>query len=158
MKVKLAGTWTGSYSYELTNPQATLAPPPVPFVMRLTEGWFGRFSGEVEDVGENAVPGIATVKGSTMGPRIRFDKLIPDLWGLDKEGKPRRVRDLVAEVWNDEPVGSLPRHLVRYKGALVEGGSAYAGTWKLEIGALRLKSGRYGPPSRSTGTWTMQKC
>ncbi|MDR3623123.1 MAG: hypothetical protein P4L85_27470 [Paludisphaera borealis] len=70
------GEWSGRYYYDLVN---DLYPPEgVPFQMSLTEGWFGRFRGKVQDdAARGGIPEKGRIRGRIRGDRISFLKRMP---------------------------------------------------------------------------------
>lgn len=157
-KPLLTGTWRGTYSYD--DPEMSRhAPAAVGFELhpRQTrwQRFWGSFTGQVTDDAPWGVPGEGAVRGSCAGGRVRFTKLLPELYLTGSEGLISLREFLVAHDCQ------LRRHMVHppiyYDGAVTEDGSI-AGTWLMAAMTLRLDAhGSELRFPRTTGTFQMRR-
>lgn len=66
----ITGQWRGEYEFD---PSERILPmSAVPFTMKLNQGWFGRFSGTVNDDADFGMPGTGIIRGRFDYPHISF--------------------------------------------------------------------------------------
>jgi hypothetical protein len=69
---KVTGVWHGTYSYE---PSDTMPKrDPVPFTLKLKQGWLGHFTGSVTEDATGGMPETGMIDGYFSFPRIEFTK------------------------------------------------------------------------------------
>ena len=127
---------------------------PVPFTLTLKQGWFGRFSGSVEDDPVRGMPGTGTVEGLFSFPRIEFTKQMPVCYVRTPDGRSMTLREFLIEQGNtcERDVPHLP---IFYQGEFSDARQA-SGTWTIRAGAHWLPDGQSVQVPESTGGWAME--
>ncbi|MDM4019594.1 hypothetical protein, partial [Roseiconus lacunae] len=110
------------------------------FVMNISLGWFGKFTGEIHD-SEPGIPEPAMVKGWAASNRIRFTKTYPSFWMSDELGNLIRVPNL-------DP------YVLHYDGRLNfdEEFQRIEGTWYIPAQRMQV-DGQWFEMPQTTGTW-----
>ncbi len=128
--------WTGSYDY------GAFADGPetqsVGFRMRFSIGWFGRFSGSIDD-GDGGIPERANIWGRFSGNRVKFKKCYPHTWTTTGDGKLMVIPQSMTQV-------------IYYEGDLSDDFSRLIGVWSVRAGYFTVGNLRYKTPE-SAGTW-----
>src|SRR3954465_3873637 len=81
----VTGTWKGEYTFEEgeDGEGRAVAGTVVAFTMKLKQGWFGSFTGTVQDDPRTGFPEEGTIKGKVRpgkdGPILVFEKMMPTL-------------------------------------------------------------------------------
>ena len=139
---QIATLWAGSYTYDRTISLEAANQIDdvisVPFEMRLTLHWFGKFDGTIVD-GKYGVPEDAKINGCIVGLSIEFTKQYEHLWMVDEFGQLVAVR------------GEVPQSLC-YSGCIRDDGSEIDGTWICPR-ALRIVNGEWYDLPVTTGKW-----
>ena len=153
---KVAGTWRGTYEHELRDTMPRREP--VPFVLILNQGWFGRwfgrFTGIVAEDATRGMPGTGLIKGFFSYPRIQFHKKMPVGYVSTPGGRSLTLRDYLIEkshVCNHD----IPHRPIFYQGTFSDPRHAY-GTWIIEAGPLALGDGRVIKMGKTKGTWKIE--
>src|SRR5208282_5202121 len=79
----VTGTWRGSYRGPKEDDKCT----PVPFTLRLKQGWLGHFTGKVTEDETLGMPGTGAIDGYFGFPSINFVKRMPMCYMLAQDGK-----------------------------------------------------------------------
>jgi hypothetical protein len=75
----IAGTWVGEYSYHPNHVFPSL-PSATPFTLMARRGWFGHFTGVIQDDPANGVPEAASAGGFVKGLSVTFRKQYPEVY------------------------------------------------------------------------------
>lgn len=140
MALKLPTTWNGVYSYD-PFPGILSSFVDTAFVLNISPGWLGRFTGEIRD----SEPGIqepASVKGWAVSKRIRFAKTYSSFWISDEQGKLTCLP-------------GIDPYVLHYDGRLSgsEGCWQIQGTWYISAQDVVIDGQRLEMP-QTTGTWS----
>jgi hypothetical protein len=154
----ITGRWRGSYTYDRTpeNPQPG---PAVPFRLQVKQGWFGRFSGSVEDDPARGTPEMSTVQGTISGDQVEFLKHLPVFYVPDG-ARLLNLREYLESQCNLTLDRDVPPPPIRYHGRYDASTCQVAGTWRTGGGIVQFTSrGRLYdyPVPAATGTWHMTR-
>jgi len=152
--IDITGNWKGRYFY----PSSYSAPVPkegVPFHLVLKKGWFGRFSGPVQDDPACGVPEPGWVRGRVKAAELWFVKQLPVLRFQSSEGKSETEQELLAR--HGIQHGPSRRHPpIFYQGLIAADNQRAEGEWILKARSLIL-GGRFFSMPESRGAWMMER-
>jgi hypothetical protein len=148
---KVTGNWRGSYGYE-SNQLKNLIP--VPFTLKLEQGWLGHFTGNVTEDVARGMPGLGVIDGYFAFPNIEFTKQMPVCYIATPDGQRITLRErLISKGYPCEH--DIPHPPIFYEGEFVDANRA-EGTWILKAVQIPLPNGEKLPMSEATGIWFMQ--
>lgn len=127
---------------------------PVPFILTLKQGWFGRFSGSVIDAASHGMPGTGVIVGYISYPRVEFYKKMPVSYVTTPDGRRVSLRDFLIEQGHvcDHDIPHTP---IFYQGEFSDLRHAQ-GTWIIEAGTLPLGDGQAMKVAETKGTWKIE--
>jgi hypothetical protein len=132
----ITGSWQGHYAYDPTseNPHPV---PAVPFRLQLKQGWFGRFSGRVQDDPGRGTPQEGTIKGVVSGDQIEFVKWQPVCYMRDGD-RLQSLREYLESQCNLPPDRDVQLPPINYRGRYDAATGRVAGTWEMRAGVIRF--------------------
>ncbi len=144
---KVTGIWRGVYGYGPLEAKPGFAP--VPFTLKLKQGWFSHFDGTVTDDQPQGLPGTGSVDGHFSTPKIEFTKQMP-VGYLVREGVRMSFKEyLLAE---GHPCDhDLPAPAIFYQGTLLDG-NRIQGTWTLDQSQPMFRNSKL-PLGQMAGFW-----
>ena len=154
----ITGLWRGRYAYE-PGEGVPQPPPPVAFTAELTQSWFGKFSGQVQDDPRQGVPEPAAVTGRVSGMLVTFSKW-PAVFYVQGPGGRVPFREYLlsqAGLGLDDELASPP---IYYRGRYDPDADRVEGDWEIRAEVLHFTSaGRTleCPVPAAAGTWEMAR-
>ena len=136
----IASRWRGVYSYDKT-PNLPSSCVDTEFDMRLKLGWFGRFTGSIED-SAHGIPEPATIRGRLSRAHISFSKSYVSFW----------VDDLSGEF---KAIPGEKSYLIHYAGKFIEQRNRIVGNWEIRAERRWIDGEEWEFPGNS-GTWTAE--
>ena len=120
--------WRGWYSYDPME-HMTVVVPNVTFEMSLEFGWFGRFSGSVQDGPESNMNETGRVKGRIRKMKIDFTKYMPVEYIMNPDGTAAKSRERHPPI---HYFGTLDDTSFQMTGQwyIIFGGETTSGRWK----------------------------
>jgi hypothetical protein len=149
---KVSGIWRGTYRYD----PSELAPPrdPVGFTLTLRQGWFGRFTGSVEEDAARGMPGVGTVEGRFSYPAIKFIKQMPIGYVATRDGGRETFREAFRK-FGITLEQEVPHPPILYVGTFSDMTHAH-GTWAIPPHPVPLDDSRILRLPGGTGGWDLE--
>jgi hypothetical protein len=149
---KITGIWRGIYNYEIS--EAMPSREPVPFTLVLKQGWFGHFTGTVNDDPDLGMPETGRIDGYFSFPKIEFTKLMPVFRMAMPNGRSGTLREFLIE--KGYPCDhEVPHKPIKYSGEFSDPQQAQ-GNWIIEPGSILLGDGNATHTAGCKGTWKME--
>jgi hypothetical protein len=146
---KVTGVWRGVYGYEATGQFA--GRKPVPFTLKLEQGWLGHFTGTVTEDAPEGIPGTGIIDGYFESPTIEFTKQMPVGYAIVPNGKPITMRQfLIAQGHKCEH--ELPSPPIFYQGTFLDL-NRVQGTWLIKPRSIPLQGGLSISWAHTSGYW-----
>jgi hypothetical protein len=146
---RISGTWRGSYTW----PEDPGKRRPVGFTLKLKQGWFGHFTGVINEDEADGMPGTGVIDGYFGFPSINFVKRMPICYVLSAEGRQIRLQEFLIAQGVDGGHGWAHPPVI-YQGSFDELNRAQ-GIWIINPWFVPLPAGGRMPFSQSSGTWNM---
>ena len=126
---------------------------PVPFKLTLKQGWFGHFTGSVNDDVTRGMPGTGVIDGYFSFPRIEFTKQMPICYVATPDGRHITLREFLIEQGHacDHDVQHMP---IFYHGEFSTPARA-GGTWIIRATPILLRNGRALKMPETNGVWSI---
>ena len=90
---KITGVWRGVYGYAEAGRLAGMKP--VPFTLKLEQGWLEHFTGTVTEDAPEGMPGTGVIDGYYQAPTIEFTKQMPVGYVAGPDGSRMTIREYV---------------------------------------------------------------
>ena len=146
---KVTGVWRGVYGYGKRMNLPGLMP--VPFTLKLKQGWFGKFTGSVTEDAPLGMPGTGNINGFFGSARLEFTKQMPVGYTRDANGQRMKIREyLIAEGHPCER--DLPSPPVFYQGTFLDI-NRVQGTWLIKAHQIPLPDKKIVPMGGAVGFW-----
>ena len=132
----VSGTWKGEYTFEEgeEGEGRAVAGNVVTFTMKLKQGWFGSFTGTVQDDPRTGFQEEGTIKGKVRpgkdGPVMVFEKMMPMLRLIHESS--RITLERWAERLNVVMGTKIAHPKIRHIGDLSADGKTVDGTWLMQ--------------------------
>lgn len=149
----ISGSWRGTYWYAPGSDEARVCAGTA-FILELKQGWFGAFSGIVQDDPEQGYAGTGEIRGRLNYPNLRFLKRLPDMLCMRVDGKSETLPELLAR----HGVQSVPHFAhppLIYTGTFYDGDHA-EGLWELLPTVINVQ-GQFVSLQGSKGTWSIER-
>jgi hypothetical protein len=146
---KVTGVWRGVYGYGKRMNRSGLEP--VPFTLKLKQGWFSQFTGSVTEDAPLGMPGTGSITGFFGSSRIEFTKQMPVSYLHDESGRRLTVREYL--ITKGHPCErDLPSPPIFYQGTLLDT-NRVQGTWLINAHRIPLPDKQFLPMSGGAGFW-----
>jgi hypothetical protein len=140
---------TGVYGYADSLESKGLKP--VPFTLRLEQGWLGHFTGNVTKNAPDALPGTGVIDGYFVTPKLEFAKQMPVGYGINADGHRVTLREyVIAEGFACDH--DLPASPVAYAGTFLDA-NRVQGTWTINPRQLKLAGAQSLTLPPASGYW-----
>lgn len=155
----IGGVWNGEYEYD-PDPARPMQRSPVAFTLVARRGWFGRFTGTIQDDARTGIPCQAVVSGRISGLRIVFAKQYPEWHLLAPDGRHVTLRDRLATTHNLPLDEDIPPPPIQYTGRYDPSLRIVVGAWRIEAAQVGVRSGGRTYTVRTaglSGSWSMRR-
>jgi hypothetical protein len=149
IRKKVNGVWRGVYGYEETGQFSGRRP--VPFTLKLEQGWLEHFTGTVSEDAPDGLPGTGIVDGYFQSPEIEFTKQMPVGYFIGPDGNRMTIREYVL-AQGRKCEHDLPSPPIFYQGTFLDT-NRVQGTWLIKPHGIPLQGGLSISSAQTSGYW-----
>jgi len=146
---KVTGVWRGVYGYGKRMKLPGLVP--VPFTLKLKQGWFSQFTGLVTEDAPLGTPGTGSINGFFGSSRLEFTKQMPVGYLVKEDGTRITLREYI--IGEGHPCErELPSPPIFYQGTLLDS-NRVQGTWLINAHRIPLPDKQFLSMGGGSGFW-----
>ena len=145
----IAGVWRGVYGYVAPGPLAKMKP--VPFTLKLEQGWLGHFTGKVTEDAPEGIPGTGVIDGHFKSPTVEFTKQMPVGYVVRTDGSKITLREHIL-TQGGKCERELPSASIEYEGTFLDA-NRVQGTWVIKPQQIPISGGQSITIAETSGIW-----